>query len=531
MSIQNFNDFHSTNPYNTSALRIDDIFQLDETNNMAKYGLNDFMSIFRGSLLESDGYVDESLLEQAHVCYELDMLAESRSHWFESEGEVTSIDAEDHVILIKNNEAYIISANTFKALNELWSWNDAKNAWNNLNSKVTKFAKEKIGQNKKAAIKTWDAISDGAKKAWEWCKTAAAAAVKFLSEMTWVEWASLGLGVLSAIAGIIGAGIPGVTTIAGVCMALNGGIHLYEGWHKYHEANEALAPIKDATQFSKNSAAITKALPNAIMGTVFMALGFYDISHGISEAMVNPAAGSISAAIKVTAESGAKSFVGQMAHNMDHLLGGFVKDAVGALGKKISEKAAGGAGTLLLTAFGEAVLAKTLGWLWKGLMQLSKGILTGIQFLLDIPAKISEGISSIQKNATSVIGKIVAKGLSSIIKPMADGAAKVIAKYIKPFIDQAKNWVTTQIAAYDVCVAEMAKHESEFHGIKEVPQTKGKPLLQPKVLKGDSKDLDRIKKLPKINKEIKKAAGAVGYKVGKSNESLSYILGFNQFAI
>jgi hypothetical protein len=533
--IQSFSEFGNYSHFNPVALGSEDIFQLHESNAMAKYGLDDFKSLFRGPLLESEGYVDEQLLERAHVCYELDMLAESKSHWFSDEGEVVKIDAGEHIILIKNNEAYVVSANTLNSINEFWSWSDAKNAWHGLKTSVTAFAVDKYKQAKGAALKVWDAISDGAKKAWEFVKTCAAAAVKFISDMTWVEWASLGLSVTSAILGIIGAGIPGVTVAAGVCMALNGSIHLYEGWHKYHEAQHALEGIEDVSQFTKNSAAITKALPNGIMGTIFMALGFYDISHGLTEALANPAAGSISAVIKGGAVVGAKSFIGEMTHNMEHLLGGFVTKAVKAVGGKISGKIAEKAGVVLLTVFGEAALSKILGWLWKGIMQISKAILTGIQFLLDLPAKISDAITSMQKNAKGVIGSIAVKGLASIVKPMAEGASKAIAKYIKPFIDKAKNWVTNQIAAYDVCVAEMKHHEKEFSGNHEVKETKGKPLFKPMNLKGEESDLKNIKKLPKINNDIKKAASGKGYHVGKKNESeeyaLSRILPFEQFSL
>jgi hypothetical protein len=533
--IQSFSEFGNYSHFNPVALGSEDIFELHESNSMAKYGLDDFKSLFRGPLLESNGYVDDELLEKAHVCYELDMLNEAKSHWFESDGDVVKIDAGEHVILVKNNEAYIVSANTLNSINEFWSWSDAKNAWHGLKTSVTAFAVDKYKQAKGAALKVWDAISDGAKKAWEFVKTCAAAAVKFISEMTWVEWASLGLSVTSAILGIIGAGIPGVTVAAGVCMALNGSIHLYEGWHKYHEAQHALEGIEDVSQFTKNSAAIVKALPNGIMGTIFMALGFYDISHGLTEALANPAAGSVSAVIKSGAVAGGKSFIGEMTHNMEHLLGGFVTKAVKAVGGKISGKVAEKAGLVLLTVFGEAALSKVLGWLWKGLMQISKAILTGIQFLLDLPAKISDAITSMQKNAKGVIGSIAVKGLASIVKPMSEGAAKAIAKYIKPFIDKAKNWVTNQIAAYDVCVAEMKHHEKEFSGNHEVKETNGKPLFKPMNLKGEESDLKNIKKLPKINNDIKKAASGKGYHVGKKNESytdsLSRILLFEEFSL
>jgi hypothetical protein len=139
-----------------------------------------------------------------------------------------------------------------------------------------------------------------------------------------------------------------------------------------------------------------------------------------------------------------------------------------------------------------------------------------------------------QKGATGVIGSIVSKGLASIVKPMTDGAAKAIDKYIKPFIEKAKNWLSNQMACYDACVTEMKNHEKEFSGTQEVKETKGKPLFKPMNLKADKRDLKKIKELPKINKDIKKAAAGKGYNVGKANESYvfsSKILPFDQFSV
>jgi hypothetical protein len=533
--IQSFSEFGNYSHFNPVALGSEDIFELHESNSMAKYGLSDFKSLFRGPLLESNGYVDDELLEKAHVCYELDMLSETKSHWFESEGEILKIDAGDHMILIKNNEAYIVSSNTMNSINEFWSWSDAKSAWNGLTKSVTDFAVEKYKQAKGAVLKAWNAISDGAKKAWEWVKTAAAAAVKFVKNMTWVDWASLGLTVTSAILGMLGTAVPGATIAAGVCMALNGSIHLYEGWHKYSEAKEALSTIKDASKFAKNSFAISKALPNAVMGSIFMALGFKDISEGISSALVNPAAGSVSAAVQASALSASNSFISNFAKNLEHLLSGFVLKTAKAVGVKLSGKFAENIGLTALTVFGATALNKILGWLWKGLMGASKAILSGIQFLLDIPAKISNAITSMQKNAKGVIGSIVAKGLGTIVKPMTDGAAKAIAKYIKPFIDSAKAWITNQMSVYDICVNHIKQYEKEFKNVSSVKQTKGKALFKPQNLKANKGDLQRLEKLPKINNDIEKAAKGKGYSVGNKNESysesLSRILLFEEFSL
>ena len=514
MYIKQFENFDS------AVLNLEDVFSLNEQKCMAKYGLDEFKKFFGTEISESLGSEDESLMEQAHTYYEMSMLSEAKSHWFDSEGEIYKIDADTHIILVKENEAYIIEKKTHDAINEWWSWQDAAGAWNKFSSAVSSYVSNKWESGKKWLSSTWASISDGAQKAWEWTKKAAAAVVKFLSEMTWIEWASLGIGILSAVVGLLGAVIPGATIIGGVLMALNGGIHLYEGWHKYHEAIEAFGSIKDLSRMEKTAAAVGKGLPDAVFGSIFLCLGFYDLSHGISEALVNPAAGSISMGIKTAAVAGAHSWVGKMAHNLEKVLGGFLKEFLEKMGYKIAGTAAANLTSLIASAFGTAALSSILGWVWKGLLSGIKLLVQGIEFLLSLPKKITEGIEMLEKNATGTIGTIVTKGLSALVKPMASSCAKVIEKYIQPFINKAKSWLDFQIKSYDKCVAILDKHKSEMQpqGL-EVPKTKGKSVLpQGQGVKGKKSDLKKIKKLPKINKELKQAAAGKGYEVKTKNK-------------
>ena len=563
MSIHNFNEFQSYNPYNTAALRIDDIFQLDETKNMAKYNVNDFMSMFSGPLFESDGYVNESIVEKAHVYYELSMLNEARSHWFLSEGETTTIDAGDHTILVKNKEAYIISSATYRALNEDWelmTFDDYKAAYRELSKKVKSFAKAAVTQaattvdktnrvatkfvgdtvstvNKvnKAAIDSlsdlWDSISIGAKKAWEWCKTAVAAVAKFLQDMTWIDWVSLGLGILGAILGIVGASVPGATVVGGVCMVLNGGLNLYEGWEKYVKAKNILDKIDSVTLISKEAALLNTAVPNAIMGSLFLSLGFHDISHGLSDALVNPAAGSVSLAVHQTGTSVAKSFSANIAKDIEGYIAGFLEPTCKRIFKANAGHVAEGVADVILTVLGETFLEQTMGWMLKSVLGAGDLILAGIQFLLSLPEKISEGLTALSKNVTGTIGKIMAEGIKNLIKPMADSVAKVIAKYISPMIQKARTWIETLINHYNICKEEIEKHKSELGEPQKVPPTKGKPLVKPKVLTAAPGDLEKIKKLPNIDKQITKAASATGYHIGSFHESMLHVLPFDQFAI
>jgi hypothetical protein len=499
---------------------------INEIHAMAKYGLNEFKALFEGILFESEGYSDEALLEKTHVCYELDMLSESKSHWFETEGEVVTIDAGEHMILVKNNEAYIISANTYSSINEWWTWDDAKKAWDKLKQKVATFAAEQYKKAKEVAAKAWDTMSAGAKTAWDFVKTCTAAAVKFVGEMTLVEWISLGTSVLSAVVGLLGTAIPGATVIAGILMAMTGGLHLYEGIHKYWHAKEILGKIQNISPFAKNSVLISKAYPEFSIGTVFICLGFYDLSNGLTRALVDPTTGTTSGAIKIAAAKSAKTWAVKAGESMHHLLEGYGQKTAELIGVKLAKPMVKNGVPLLLNALGGITMEKTLGWVWKFIMKSSRSVLSGLDFLLDLPAKITAAITTLQKNATSTLGTIIAKGLATIIKPMTEGATKIINKYIKPIIGTAKKWLDEQIKSYDICVEEFKKYEEEskeskLKGSEEIPETKGQPVITPEDVKVEKSDLEKIKELPPINKEIEKAAAAKGYEVPTTNVEVS----------
>jgi len=519
MPIQNFDQFEIETQRNES------IFQLDESGSMAKYNLANFKNLFRNGLLESGGVVDEELLEKAHVCYEIAMLTEAKSYWFDTDGEVLKIDAGDHVILIKNNEAFIIAANTLNAINEWLSWADIRYTWDAFTTKVSNFAKEKIQQVKSAAIKTFDTLSDGAKKAWNFLKTCTAAVAKFLREMTWVEWASLGLGVLTAIVGLLGTAIPGATLIAGILMCLNGSIHLVEGYHKYKDAKDVLSKYGSTDEIAKAATAVSQALPNMSFGTIFMILGFNDLSHGLSDALANPAAGSVSLAIKGAALKATKSYVAKSAVKIEKIMGDVLKEALNAMDKKITAKVAGMASYNLIAVWGEILLSRIMGWLWRGLLRSGKQVTQGISFLLGLPQKLSSAIGAIQKNATSDVGKIVAKALGTLIKPMMDSAARSIAKNIKPWIQEAKDWFDRQIIASEVCEAILKNHKGELEsGEEEVPEKIGKSLIKGQAVDIDDGEIKKLEGLPNVDSDIHKAAGSSPYQLqkAKTNESVSY---------
>ncbi|NBU96967.1 MAG: hypothetical protein EBS19_01940, partial [Spirochaetia bacterium] len=491
---------------NDGTPNLNELFSLsDEGGFMAKYNFESFKNLFSAYLNESDSYMDDESIEELHSCYEMSMLAETRSSWDNIEGEVNYIDVETHVILIKNSEAFVVEKKTFDTIQNIdESWfgnllNKGKEKLKSIKNKIVSRVKEKISQAKDFVSRAWDKISDGAKKAWEWMKTAVAAAGKFIGDN--IETITIVLSILSAVFGIAGGlttavGIgPILTTIGGVLMALNGGLHVYEGFHKGHHAMKLLknSPIDPV---SKYGAAIVKAGPDFFLGMLFIPLGFYDISHGLTEALVNPSAGSVGMAVKTTAKKAAKSWVGSLGHTIEKVLGGFIKEFFKnpKLGAKIGAAAVGVTSVVVSKFFTDVC-----GWLYEFMLKSSVVILKGIDWLLDIPKKLTDAISKFSKTADGVLTKLIAKGLDVMVKPMTSFLARINEKYFKPLVKKSKEFIQRQIEAKKILDAEMQKSHGG-HGKGEdnkkhesIQKTKGKPLVKKGEVKIDKKDAKYIK--------------------------------------
>ncbi len=500
--VETFESFYNFAP-NNKGVNINELFSLNQSC-VPKYTCEEFKNLFSSYLNEAEEYMDDDSLNEAHAHYEISMLSEARSSWGETEGDIHYIDAETHVILVKNSEAFIIEKKTLdyvqnNNLNEfkMFSFSDIKKTYHKLKNKAVDYS----------IAKSWDKMSNGAKKAWEWMKTAVSASAKFLGDN--LETITIVLTILGAVLGIAGGistavGIgPILTAIAGGIMALNGGIHIYEGFHKIHHATEICKniPIDPITKFS---AGMAKAGPDLFLGLLFLPLGFYDISHGLTEALANPAAGSISAAVKGTAKSAAKSWLGNIGHTIEKVLGGFLKKLFTnpKVGAAVGSGVIGGI-TILCAKF----YTDVCGWLYEFMLKSYDLTLKGINWLLDIPKKLTDAIDKFSKVADGFLSKIIAKGLSAIVKPMTSYLAKICEKYFKPLVDKSRKFIQRQIAAKKLLDAEMEK-EHGGHGKgadnkkhREIPKTKGKPLFEIGTVEIEKKD---VKYASKVNKGIKK---------------------------
>ena len=510
--IESFQSFHLRN----MGIDYEDLFSLQENKSQAKYSFEGFRNYFSGFLLESDGYVDESLLENSFAFYEYSMLYEAKSHWFESGSikEAMYLDCDSHMMIFTDGEGFLIEKKTFAKINEWLTLDDIGKTWDYLKDK----AKSAWEGTKSFLGKTWDALSYGAQKAWEFVKMCGSAVADFIKGMTWLEWAALAFSILSAVLGIVGgattvAGFgPVITAIGGVCQGIAGGIHIYEGTHKYEGAIKVFGKAGITPQ-AKLYSAISIALPEFITGGLLISLGINDLVQSAT-GLVDPSSGSRSVATSTSAKVTLKSFLKTVAspgHAIEH---GIQEIAVGALknaGIELSKKAAEGVGRVATTVFATitpAILSKLFGWLFEFILKSGSTIVKGFDFLINIPAKISAAIQSFEQKADTALTKILATGLSKVVKPMTDGASSLIKKYIQPSVDTAKKWFDLQIKSYKENKKILDEYKHELHtGIKqEHKKTENvKTIFKPEK-KTDVSKLD-AKKLNKINDKVKEIKG------------------------
>lgn len=498
--IESFQSFHLRN----MGIDYDDLFSLQENKSQAKYSFQEFKNYFSDFLLESEGHIDESLLENSFAFYECSMLYEAKSHWFEGAGIGNSdyLDCGTHALVIKDGEGFLIEKITFNKINEWLTMDDIHKAWGNLK----KSAGNAWDKGEKIIKSAGKAISYGAEKAWNFLKSCGNAIVKFVQGMTFLEWAALAFSILSAVLGIAGAALSetGVglvlIPIGGVCQMLSGGIHLYEGWHKYDGAIKAFGKGGISPE-AKFYAALATALPEGLIGTLLLLLGINDVITGAG-GLVDPSAGARAVATNTSAKMTLKGFLKAPGGAIEKGIEDLGMYALKKAGISLSHAAAEGMGKVATTVFATvapAILSSMFTWLFKSLLEVGSGITKGIDALINIPAKISDSISKFQKGAKGGLGGLLAKGLSTVVKPMTDCAAKVIKKYIQPMVDNVKNWFKNQLASYDKNKKIMDEYMHELHtGKKHVhkEEKKGKPVFK----------VDKIKELSKKEIELIKTA-------------------------
>ena len=580
-------------PYGSDFFNVGDLLKIHESKSISHFSLNDFKSIFYAPLKESDGYFDNEMIESLYSCYEFSQMYESRKEWFDSpDVKKFMMESDTHYIFLCSGEVYTISKKSFQVIESLnegamdWMksyWKKAANIGAKVSAKVKTYMVKKYDETKVVVKKVvnkagevvkkvrdtaedvWNKVSDGARKAWTWCKDSVATIWDIVKSSSPLEMVSGIISILGAAAGWFAA--IGGTILAAICTALGGGIDTYLGAEETYKGSKIIKDSQISTDASGNIVMASlvepakSSLAALVGGVVGMSLGLYDVSVGTAGALVNPAAGSMSLAVKSSAKKVSEAWIIQTIKNMS----GFLEDIIGKILSKLGNvKIIAGATAVVATTAetlkgkgiaGKAVVAgaekgvstvkgkvteevkqtisdslqssavnQIMGWLWDGLLKAGKALTDGIAFIVSLPEKISSIIKDISGKASTTIEKILSGGLNSIVKPLTDVMAKLVNTFLKPKIEAAQKWFERQLKSNSVVKETLAKTKTNFAG---VPVSKPKSAIKVETLKAEEKDLKRLKSLPPLNKGLRK--GAENYaeesKKGSSKENPKKISG------
>ena len=488
-------------------------FTLTE-NVKVKLEMKEFSGLFNNSIFESES--DPLLLEKAYSTYELGLLYENRKDWFEDEEQIFMIESEDKCILFKNNSLFIISQSTYRILNEQLSWNSVKSAWNSAGEKA-KAAMDAVSQVNK---EIYDAIGDGAKKAWEFSKKIAITIVDFAKHEP-LEVIAIFLQLMSGIVSFI----PAAGQAAGpIMLAMAGGLDIVSGTHKIQEAWKHLSSIdiQKGTATSIPSKAITSfsaGAPMLIAGSVSILLGLNDIVTCPKAAL--PGVGATSTALRGASKTWSKTMVAQAAHSGEHFLSNMASKGVSKIGPKLAPGVTqfmGNGGTGFACALLSVVMTNVgkslLGTFFDSILGGMSAITSGMSYLLSLPTKAADTLKKIIDAAKvgSPIAKLLIFPLEKIVEPLVRMLGKFLDNYIKPIVDGLNKYLKGIIDNRKV-LESYAK--DGFEGGEQLVKSQTHKI-KPKNVEVTKDDLSKIK-------QIKKEA--------KKNESLDHIQGFEEFSL
>ncbi len=498
MKLKNYNDFTNqskgTNEGNSS-------------NHMAKYSLSDFRNMISDSILEKDEFLKEEKINKIHASYELEMLYESKSHWENTPGSVYYLDFDDHIFLVKNSEGFIIEKKTFELNNsgqlenseilEELTWRDF----------VPDFIEKGI-----------DKLSDGGKKVMEWVKKAKEAVKEFVHHNH--KSISLILSILTAVFGIAGIFAPGLSVLGGICMVLNGSLHISHGWSDFKKGKDSLASISLKDSGKALASGIVKGLPGLLSGSLMMCIGLNDVWHGSTTAMTPAGAGAAvhSESTKKGAMAMVEKTVTTVGATIEHTVEAgiewftenVVPNAVKFAGETLLPEAAKGlaAGALGIgSIYLHAALKKIIGWIYGAILKSVDVVVSTLDGISKIPGKISDSISKFTESAKGFVSKIVSKGLNKLVKPITDCIAGFTEKYITPIISGVKGFVSGQQMAIKILQEmEKAKPETakEIEGmqLQSAPKSDQKMFPNTEPVKISDEDKGKIEDIAEEGEEL-----------------------------
>lgn len=493
----------------------DSPFSLKE-NVMAKLEMKEFSNLFGSSIFESSS--DPLLLEKAYSTYELGLLYENRSDWFEDDDQIYMIESGDYNLLFKNESIFFVSSSTLKMLKEEWSWSSASAAWD----KVKTSASSAINTVKTAHDKAWNAISDGAKKVWEFSKRITSAVAEWAKSDPLTATAVF----LQLMSGVVSL-IPAAGTIVGpIMLTIAGAIEVYVGttkikkaWKKFSNIEVDLKSASKAGSIpAKATASFTEGLPYLIAGSASILLGLNDVITAPKAAI--PGAGATSTALRSASSKWSSSFAGQLAHSGEH----FIANVAGKGASKIGPTLAGPASKFMGNG-GSGVAATIISTL---LINVGKNILGGMfdvvlngmatvsstfSYVLSLPTKASEMIEKLIKAAESPIAQMLIAPLKLIVNPVVKFLGKLLDTYIRPTIDGFSDYLKAIVKNRKTLESYASQIKVEN---KQTLATQEIRKVKPKNVEVSKQDLSKVKA---VKKEMKK------------NESLNHIQAFEDFQL
>lgn len=453
---------------------------------MPFFSIHDFKKEVLPHLNESTDY---NSIQNSYAVYELALLETHRPEWFLNEESIIAIpNYKDHkVLLSKNGSMFIISMSTWSTVNE------------NMFSDFFDKAKEMAGN-------AWDSLAEGAKKVGAFLASIAQSAIDYTSKNP-TEVAAITLNILAGIASFF----PIVGQVVGPLLTMTaGGIEVFAGYNKISHGIDFLKKIDDP--IAKSIAAGKEGIPYILAGGVTMFLGTMDMLTAIKSA--TPGVGAIQASVNKAAKKASdtmgKNLLGKAEHGLLHAVEGLIKKS--SILKKANIKQLAHSATalllILLVKGGKGILGKAFDGLVTGISAIGEAM----EFLLNVPEKISKLIEDLSEKADSSATKIIANALKGAVKPITDGISKFINNNIKPIVEPVTSYLKLLPENYKDALEQLDEH------VKDVPDANIEITRQP------IPDHGNVKMNDEDTKTLKNMGKGEGKKSGDSGESTEKVL-------
>ena len=273
-----------------SSFLIDDSRKkITENNSISEYSSSDLVKMMSEQINESNGFLTEKMIHDAHSVYELNLLYEKKSHWFEDSKELIYLESNGYVILFKNNEVHLIEEKTFKANESIFYVAEELD--------VFKPFKWLWGKAKQVGGSILGGLSKGAKLVYTWCKKSVSAVGVFLKKK-WDDGTILdyGIPILSGLAVLIGwwtGAVPLGNMIGGAILVLGGIRHIVIGRKKLKKAKEyykesGQITMDQANYLNKINQEATnwrESIPYWLGGWSCILIGVFDLMYGVKLAI------------------------------------------------------------------------------------------------------------------------------------------------------------------------------------------------------------------------------------------------------